>query len=71
MKGEVTSFDTCTGTGVIIDQRGAEFPFTTKEWSGSQTIKTGQAVTFRPKGSKKGPFAARIAPVGCAQPVTE
>lgn len=64
MKGQVLSFDSSTGTGVILDQRGAEFPFKAKECSGSQDVRPGQEVVFRPKGSKKGPFAARIAPVG-------
>lgn len=71
MKGKVLKFDSNTGTGVILDQRGAEFSFDAKEWAGDQDIRPGQEVIFRPKGSKKGPFAARIAPTGCAQPVME
>lgn len=71
MKGTVLKFNTSTGTGVILDQRGAEFSFNAREWVGAHDIRPGQEVTFRPKGSKKGPFAARISPTGCAQPVME
>jgi|AntRauTorckE5430_2_1112549.scaffolds.fasta_scaffold15751_2 cold shock CspA family protein len=62
MKGRVIQFDTDTGKGLIEDQRGALFTFDRAQWPGDQPIQLGAAVNFRPKGSKKGPYAAQIVP---------
>ncbi|WP_152207935.1 hypothetical protein [Marinobacter changyiensis] len=60
MKGKVLKFDTDTRAGLIEDHRGAEFPFSEDQVASSQDIRAGDEVNFRPKGSKKGPFASQI-----------
>lgn len=63
MKGTVLEYDNDAGAGLIEDQRGAEFPFTKDQVAGGQSIQVGDEVNFRPKGSKKGPFAAQVVPI--------
>lgn len=63
MKGKVIEYGANAGTGFIEDHRGALFPFEPGQWAGSQKITVGAEVNFRPKGSRKGPFAAQIVPV--------
>jgi len=63
MKGKVLEYDDQIDSGLIEDQRGAQFKFEASQWSGSPPIETGTVVNFRPKGSKKGPVAAQIVPV--------
>lgn len=66
MKGKIVEFDQDAGTGLIEDHRGAEFPFSKDQVASNEGIQTGDQVNFRPKGSKKGPFASQIVPVRVA-----
>ncbi|PXX92341.1 hypothetical protein DIT71_03840 [Marinobacter vulgaris] len=63
MKGKVLHFDPDTKAGLIKDHRGAEFPFSDDQVISSEDVQTGDEVNFRPKGSKKGPFASQIVPL--------
>lgn len=63
MKGTILQFDTESGQGLIEDQRGAQFPFDLNQVVDGHEVAEGDTVSFRPKGSKRGPFAARVMPV--------
>lgn len=66
MKGTVLQFDQNTGSGLIEDHRGAEFPFSRDQVASNEDLQAGDQVNFRPKGSKKGPFASQVVPIKAA-----
>jgi cold shock CspA family protein len=60
MNGVIVQLESESGTGVIEDTRGAQFTFDLKDLADGETVKVDQKVAFRPKCSKKGPYAANV-----------